>query len=162
MFNDHCSSDKGVGVGLHFGLLGFSKAGSPVVDVHPPLLLLAHFALVALAGQTNDVSALVASYFLPMNFFTADPATKLFLFLLNLQVPQLFQSQLMGAAGAVDDFEFLFYLVQAGWGVFESPEGCLHVLVFFGVEFVDAGGFNVFVGQNFWLRLFCSLQALGD
>lgn len=128
--------------------MGLGEGSPAVVHVHPPLLLFADLALVALAAQTHHVSTLVAAYLLPMDFLPADPTTKLLLLLLYLQIPQLLQGEFVLAPRTVDDFGLTFYVVEIKGGVFEGPEGSFDILVLFGVEFVDADGFDFLVGER--------------
>ncbi len=68
----------------------------------------------------------------------------------------------MTASGTDDDFWFLFNLFDVGWSVLKAPEGGLDVLVFLGVELVDACRFDIFVSEgNHWLLSF-NLVVLGD
>lgn len=52
-----------------------------MLDLYPPLVLVAHFAFVALASFADQMPTFICAHFLPFYFFVADPATELALYL---------------------------------------------------------------------------------
>lgn len=142
-------------VGCDFGLLMRREGAPPVLQLQPALFLLAHLTLLALAGQAHHVSALVGAYPLVVDLLPANPTVELLLLLLDLQLAQLLQGEFVFAARAVDDSGFFLDVVDVEGRVFEGPEGCLDVVIFLRVEFVDAGRLDFLDGDlDFLLFLF--------
>ena len=107
-----------MGIGFDVGFVVGGEGAAAALDLEPAGRLLAHLALVALAGFAHQVAAFVGAYLLPFDLLAADPAEVLLLHLLQLHWTQFLQGQAVLAARAIDRLLHFFDLVNVSWRVF--------------------------------------------
>ena len=142
-------------VGLNLSFVVSRKGTSSIFQRYPPVCLLTHLTAIAFAWNTNYMTALVGSHLLTLNFLAAYPAIVFFLNLFDLYWTEFLESQLVIPSRTFCYFwGFLLDFLDCGRSIFKTPKWSFHILIFIGIQLIDADWFDVLCGDN--CRLCCS------